>query len=46
MRYTVQRMYAVTSELTDLASGAVVFLNNNVEQARKQMIKSQVHHVL
>ncbi len=35
MRYTVQRMYAVTSELTGLASGAIVSVNNNVEQANK-----------
>ncbi len=46
MHYTVQRMYAVTSELTILASGAIVLPNQSVEQARKWMIDSQVHRVL
>ena len=46
MHYTVRGLYAVTSELTDLVSGAIVFLNNNVEQARKQIINSIVHRVL
>ena len=39
-------MYAVTSGLIELASGAVVLINNDVEQATKLMISSQVHHVL
>ncbi len=46
MHYTVWQMYTVTSGLIELASGAIVFLNKNVEQARKWTIDSQVHHVL
>lgn len=36
-------MYAVTSGVMELAPGAIILLNNNVEQARKWMIESRVH---